>query len=437
MSYAMLSRWFELLTPARIRNYPLVATAVILLAALGYAACGPPDAKWVFLGPDSRAFYTAGTMLGSARSDLLYDVAAEQSLQERLFAGRAAQGVSVWMNPPFFAWVFVPLAHLPFFGALLVLWLWGLAFAWIALAQLARELGRPLVFSMALATALYYPTLQCFFDGQLTSLALLIFSLFFVLLRRGQDVAAGAVLGCLAYKPQLALGLVTALAGARRIRPLAAAATTAAGWVLVSLVTLPEASRDYLLHLRELSEVPRSDGYHVAGLHGLFEVGTLLLDAVSPRAGAVLGAALTAAALLALARLWWGRAWTPATPDWDRRMAATFALATIASPHLFGYDLMLLVVPLFIVWHLFPFGTAGRPLDGGPLLAATALGWAVPLVGPALTYAQREISRWAFGRAMALQIGVVVVALWAWLTVRSGAAEARVDTARKKVKLSC
>jgi hypothetical protein len=35
-----------------------------------------------------------------------------------------------------------------------------------------------------------------------------------------------------------------------------------------------------------------------------------------------------------------------------------------------------------------------------------------------MTVAQRELTRWAFGRAIALQVGVVAVAVWAWLVVR-------------------
>jgi len=96
-------------------------------------------------------------------------------------------------------------------------------------------------------------------------------------------------------------------------------------------------------------------------------------------------------------------------------MAASFALAVITSPHLFGYDLMLLLLPFVVVWHVYRDGTDGRPFDAGPLLAATALVWALALMGPALTVAQQTLTRWAFGRSFALQLGVVAVAGWAWL----------------------
>jgi hypothetical protein len=76
---------------------------------------------------------------------------------------------------------------------------------------------------------------------------------------------------------------------------------------------------------------------------------------------------------------------------------------------------MLLLLPFFIVWHLYSDGTGGRPLDGGPLLAVSAIVWAFGLLGPALTVGQQTLTRWAFGRPFALQVGVVAILGWAWL----------------------
>jgi hypothetical protein len=187
---------------------------------------------------------------------------------------------------------------------------------------------------------------------------------------------------------------------------------------------LPGPTRAYIARAPELGAVLREPGYPSAGLHGLFQLGTLLLDAWSPLAGTLVGATFTLFALAVLVALWARRPWNRATPDWDRRMAATLALSVITSPHLFGYDLMLLLIPFAIVWHLYRGGTAGRPLDGGPLLLTTALVWALALVGPALTVAEQALTRWTFGRAFALQIGVVAIAAWSWVVARGPAGEA-------------
>jgi hypothetical protein len=381
-----------------------------------------------FLGADFRAFYTGGTFVRIGRSELLYDVGAAAQFQaDRL----GATGVSAWLSPPYLAWLFAPLSRLPFFAALAVETTVGIAFGAAALGLLARELGekRP---SMVWVVASYYPTLQWLVDGQLTSLWVLVFVAVFVFLRRGNDAAAGAALGCLALKPPLAIGLLAMLVGARRVRALVAAAFSAGVWIAIGYVTLPHAMQAYVDYLVELGAFLRSDGYPTAGLHGLWQVGHLLLDAVSVRIATAIGAILTALALSAIAVLWARSPWDPKSAPWDRRMAATLVLATLASPHLFGYDLMLLLVPFFIVWRLYPDGTFGRPLDGGPLLGTTAVLWAFALVGPALTVVQQAFFAWAFHKTAALQLGVPIALFWAWLVVRP-----RLDVDRRRARMPC
>jgi len=383
----------------------------MLVAAAVYALRDP-----TFLGADFRAFYTAGTFLRTGRSAELYDVDAAGRFQADVLGAR---GVSAWLSPPYWAWVYVPLSRLPFVPALFVHSAIAVALGLVALTLLERELGVLRRSEMAWVAACYYPTLQGFIDGQNTALWALLLTGVFVLLRRGRDGAAGVALGCFALKPQLAVGLVAALLGARRMRSLAVAALTAGAWVAMGYLTLPAAMRDYVTKTVDFGAYLRSAGYPVAGLHGLFQLGPLLLDAFSPRAATAIGAVLTALALAALVAIWATRRWEPGEASWDRRMAATLALSTLASPHLFGYDLMLLLVPLFIVWRLYPRGTEERPLDGGPILGVTALGWGLALVGPALTVAQQGVSRWAFQKSIALQLDVPVTGLWIWLVYRS------------------
>jgi len=400
------------LTKRRIRTYPVIA-AVVLVAVALVETVSSPRPWWTVWGADFRAFYTAGFFVRTGHADRLYDVASQLSFQGQALGGDGE--VSLWLSPPFVAWLFVPLSLLSFPAALVLHTAVSVGAAAAAFFLLGRELGRPTPAAMAWASITYYPTLQCLSEGQLSALSLLLLASFFVVLRRGHDAAAGALLGCLAFKPQLALGLVAALLGARRFRALASAFGVAIACAAISYGTLPAATRDYIARAPHLGTLLREPGYPTAGLHGLFQVSTLLLDAFSPRAATVLGVTLTLVAIGALVALWVRRPWAPGSPDWDRRMAASFALAVITSPHLFGYDLMLLLLPFVVVWHVYRDGTDGRPFDAGPLLAATALVWALALMGPALTVAQQTLTRWAFGRSFALQLGVVAVAGWAWL----------------------
>jgi len=415
ISAVVLALWLRCLTERRIRTYPAI-TAFVLVAAGLIQTVASRRPWWTVWGADFRAFYGAGLFVRTGRADLLYDIPAQLAFQEQALGG--AGEVSIWLSPPFVAWFFVPLSLLSFPIALVVQVMTSLAAAAVALFLLRRELGRPSTREMAWAAVAYYPTLQSLSEGQLSAVSLLVFTEFFVLLRRGHDARAGVVLGCLAYKPQLAVGLAAALVGARRFRALASALAVALLFYAFCWATLPGPTRDYIRRAPELDAVLRGGGYPSAGLHSLFQVSTLLFDAFSHRAATVLGVALTAAALVALVALWRREPWKASSANWDRRMAATLALAVVASPHLFGYDLMLLLLPFFIVWHLYPSGTDGRPLDGGPVLAMTALVWALALLGPALTVGQQAVTRWAFARSFALQLGVVAIVAWAWVTAR-------------------
>jgi hypothetical protein len=405
--------------------YPRVAFGATVAAAALLAALSP-SRRWALAGPDFRAFYTAGALVRAGREDLLYDVAAQASWQsDALPTGH----VSAWLLPPFAVWPFVALSHLSFAAALALHLAVGVAMIGSSLVWLEGELGHPRSRSMAWAVAAYFPTLQWFVDGQTSAMSLLVLTGAFVSLRRGNDSWAGVLIGCLAYKPQLALGLFAALCGARRLRAIGAALATGTGFAIVSYATLPAATRGYLEHAANFAGFLREDGYPTAGLYGLFQAGTLLFDGFSPAAGSLAGALLTTLGLGALVAMWTRAAWRPGRLEWDRRMAATLALAVLTSPHLFGYDLMLLLLPFFVVWHTYPFATDGRPLDGGSVLVASALVWALGLLGSALTVAQQTLTRWAFGRSFALQIGVVAILGWIAVVHRVAARDAKRELA--------
>jgi len=138
---------------------------------------------------------------------------------------------------------------------------------------------------------------------------------------------------------------------------------------------------------------------------------------------------LTAGGLLVLI-VWWRRTpWQPGTRAWDLTLAATVALGLLISPHLYLYDLMLLLLPLAIVWSYFPHGTAGRALDGGPLLAWTAALYVTASFGSYLSLAQLRLSAAVGLPGIAVQLSVPVIAGWAWLVTRTAHRSALPDPA--------
>jgi hypothetical protein len=377
------------------------------------------------IGGDFLAFYTAGHFVARGTPDGLSDPNAQLAFQEHVI-GSSLDGVAVWVSPPYFAWFFAPLAALPYVWALFAWALGSLVAVWVAFRALGRELGLTSTPArMVWIGAQYFPTLQWLLNGQITGLWLTLFTFVFLLLRRGQDVWAGLLLGCLACKPPLAVGVAVALCVARRYRAVLASLASVSAFVALGFATLPQAMHAYLDRSGDLVALVRSKGYNTAGLHGSFEFATLLFDGLSHRFASVAGVAFALALLALIASLWWRTPWLPASAPWDIRMAATLALGLIASPHLFLYDLAILLLPLFILRAHYP-EREGLPLSGHPLLPLVVLIWALGLVGPTLAVFQQAASSWLIGRSIAVQPGVVAIACVAiFIARRANALRAR------------
>jgi hypothetical protein len=406
------------LTQERLRAYPAISFAVLVALAIydRIAGHGLVNAIDGALGGDFLSFYTGGTFVANGRPSELSSEASQLSFQLAVL-GENVQGAAVWVSPPFFAWFFAPFSLLPYPIAYSLFVALSAAVLTVSFRALGRALGNDQSAGRMWWLSLqYYPTLQWLLNGQITGLWLSAFIAVFLLLRARRDGVAGLVLGLFACKPTLAVGLAVALLVARRFRTLLAASITAAVLVAIGLLTLPEAMRDYIRRGPALVSLVRSQGFHVVGLHGSFEFATLLFDGLSHRLASAVGAVVFTALVAATASPWFGVDWRPGSRSWDLRMAATFALGLIASPHLYGYDLMLLALPLFIVAASVP-RTSDLPLDGGPLLRTTAMVWALGLVGPFLSLTQDYITRRVFGFAAIVQLGVLAVLAWG-LTIR-------------------
>ena len=125
-------------------------------------------------------------------------------------------------------------------------------------------------------------------------------------------------------------------------------------------------------------------------------------------------AALVASVALfsAIARAWSVIAWSPGTRAWDLGVAGTLAAGLVASPHLFAYDLALLLVPLTLLAAHEPPDAEGRPFGGGVWLRRTALLWVACFAGPYLTAATCAVSEALVGARFGVPIAAPVVAWW-------------------------
>jgi hypothetical protein len=297
-----------------------IAGAGILLALL-LGAHGTVDAYGRPLGTDFSVFWNAGQLANgghpvSAWSPALLNAAA-----------RATHGpgvpASAWLYPPVFLFVASALARLPYLAALLS---WQGLSLLLAAAILSAVLKDRRAMLVALASPLSVEVLD---HGQNAFLTMALLGFGLLLLGR-KPLLAGACLGALLYKPQLALMLGPMLLFGKHWRAIAAAAFTAA--VLIGISTLlwgTECWRAFFASLhfgRAYMEEGAVPFWKSAGLF-----------AMARQWGAGVPLAYTVQAIGALSGLllvWRVRTAAPLV-----RNAATCAAIALSTPYLLDYDM--------------------------------------------------------------------------------------------------
>jgi hypothetical protein len=209
--------WF---TPARARAYPLI----LLIAAVGIAAVwialaeGLVDRMGKPIGTDFSNVWAAGKLVLEGQPGAPYDPALQHAAERNAFGGRDVPFFG-WHYPPLFLIVAALLALLPYGWALLV-WMGTTLAAYLVV--LRGIVPRPETVLLALAFPAVFINLGHGQNGFLTA-ALLGGAL---LLLDARPIAAGALIGLLAYKPQFGVLIPVVLVATARWRVLAAATVT-------------------------------------------------------------------------------------------------------------------------------------------------------------------------------------------------------------------
>ncbi|NOY94219.1 MAG: DUF2029 domain-containing protein [Deltaproteobacteria bacterium] len=406
-----VGRW---VTPERARVYPRTILAALMLSgvlALPLAPLFGLDASPPVVR-DFAAFYMAGHALNHGRSELLTDIEAQETYQHRLLELPTDAKWSPWVYPPVLAFAFAPLATLPYhaaWGASVVLLAGAL---WLALAMLRRELpGLPATRSSFWRALTFFPVFSCLLVGQVALFLLVPLAGFVRALRHGHEVRAGLWLGVFAVKPQLALGLGVLLLFRRQWRAAGTAVVTALAIFAASYVLLPNATVQWFTHAPQVLRYMRqgaspSWGSYIA--YGPFGSASLLLHSLSPELATAVGVAITLGLLFAFTRL-------PRHESPSGRLltlAAGVTLALLLSPHLYVYDLALLLVPFWLV-------LSSGALERAAIRGAVALVYAGCFLGTYLSLAQVTVSETLFGHGMAIQFGLIAILFAVWAILRA------------------
>jgi Glycosyltransferase family 87 len=184
------------------------------------------------------SFYYAAARLGLSHGwSGLYDLQLQQEQLQAIGSQIRVAELARYISPPPLAWIVVPFTLLPFQWAYL---LWSavlvvaLALTWL-LASPGRGRSRVLYLVAAIGWLPVIYGLQLGQPGMLIALGV---AACCALLQRDREVAAGAVLGVMVLKPQLAILVPAALLVSGRWRAFAAATAVLAVLVAVSALAL-------------------------------------------------------------------------------------------------------------------------------------------------------------------------------------------------------
>lgn len=384
---------------------PLVATAALLVCCYAFSPnfqyAGGDDAT-PFAG-DFLQEWIGGYIVLQGDRARFYDPAYAQSLEHDPHVVPLRWDPSRYLPivyPPFYYLLLSPLALLPLKTAA---WLWAVlliaalaATAWLLRRAIVRQRGVfalwietspnengdnasanrrarwPALAPWAIVAAVaFVPVIENFTSSQKGTVCLLILTATFLLLDSRRPFAAGLVFGLIAFKPQLALPIAIAMLLARQWRFVAGGAATGAALVGLCFVLGTDVCRQYFHFATGAADYMQNAGYDLHKSHCLFGFFTLL--AGEPNAwvkGATLLSAAGVVLLLALVLRGGIEAGT-------RRFALQYCslvLATLLlSPHLFTYDLTVLLLPLTLLAFLLAAGCAATA-------AMRLIGWLVVLL---------------------------------------------------------
>jgi hypothetical protein len=332
------------------------ATIVVLLAT----ANGIVDTAGRPIGTDFANVYAAGKLALAGEPALAYDWPAHHAVQKRI-SGRDDIPYYGWHYPPAFLLVAAALAALPYLGALFVYQAATLA-AYLAVVR--RIAGWPDAWLLALAFPAVFVNVTHGHNGFIT--AALLGGALLLLDRR--PLLAGALLGCLAYKPQFGLLVPLVLAATGRWRVIAAAAATV---LAIAALTWALFGADvFVAFWHSLAMTQRVILEGAPGFHKIQSIYAALRQLGAPAALAnAVQMTATLGVAAALVVLW------RSTAAFELKAAALLIGGVLATPYVLDYDLVVLGPAIaFLAVHGLRQGFA--PWEVTSLVAL----WVLPLI---------------------------------------------------------
>jgi len=386
------------LTPRRLRAHGLLV-GLVLWSVYPWTMTTPGlrDRNGNLKGTDFLHFYTLGLIAREHREPELYDM----KIQSELAATHVPQASGLPylpLYPPQTSILFAPLAHLSYEHALAVWWMMSAILYFLCCYWIWRTC--PNLRSHAMTVAIVAAAFPAFFHliawGQTSALALACFTGAYLSLRSRHEFVAGIALGCLAFKPQLALAAVVIFISAGCWKILLGAALSGLTQFLAGVLYYgSQGFRDWLWMLGNLRSALPFLEPKIYQTHSLRTFWSMLV----PIPGiAFILYAVSAAVLLGITIFLWRRSSTPLSVRFSALLLATVLVA----PHLTVYDLVILAPALLLLsdWLIsLPMKRAK-----GQIGAALYCVYLFPLLGPT--------ARWTHVQLAVIAMCTVVLLVW-------------------------
>ena len=306
---------------------------------------------------DFTATLTGAQIVRAGAGAELYDLARQRAAQEQVLAPYVilkSETVLPYIHPPFEALLFAPLMALPY-ATLYLLWSMLIVAAFVGsliLLNGAVTIAAPARWLFLLAVGSFSPLHQAFWLGQSSPLVLLGLCGVYAAQKRGRAGWAGIALTLLLLKPQILLvvGLLLLLMGNWR-------ALIVCGGIVAGLcvVAMPVLGAAWPLHYaRFLGGIAGWQGDHNEYPAIMYNWRGLLTNLLGGTSPGLLGpgvAVLSLASLGLLLRAWWGARGgiEVRALRHDALWSLTCLVAILIAPHLYIHDLVLLILPAWLI----------------------------------------------------------------------------------------
>lgn len=367
------------------------------------STAGLRDRNGNLKGTDFLHFYTLARIAREHRGDFLYAMNAQAGLAVQ-HVPEAAGIHYLPLYPPQVSVLLLPLSSFSYSRALVLWWIGtGLAYGiccytiWRACPNLQEHR-----LTFFLGAAAFPPFFHVIAWGQTSAIALVCFTGMFYFLGRKRDLLSGIGLGCLIFKPQLALAAAIIFLAIGSWKLVAGAIVSAAAQLAIGILYYGVGPfRQWVAMLRSIPSLSPWLEPRPYQTHCLRTFWSMLIP--SPTLAFLLYVASAFLVLGMTISVWKYKMSLPV------RFSALLFATVLVAPHLTVYDLLILA-PAFLLladWLI------GEPPTSSTRRLATALYlvYMLPLVGP--------LARWIHVQLSVIAMGSVLFLIWRLAARRS------------------